>query len=251
MSGSRVLGFSGVVALLIFLITGVPASVVPSLTAGAGLTVTSTSGSVWSGQARGVRLRGVSLGRANWQLKPLSLLLGRIAVEFDLAGGQGFAHGRIARSILGQLTVDDLQATYPLSAFQSLVGFEGASGQLSIDAPRIVVTNDWPSDLDARIRLNQLSFAVGTTTPQLVGNFALEFSATEIPPDGSISGAIQDEGGPLELAGTLSLNPPNLYLVRADIRARPSASRGVSDSLILLGAPAQNGFRELRLEGSL
>ena len=251
MSGSRVLGFSGAAALLIFLISGVPASVVPSLAAGAGLTVASTTGSVWSGQASGVRLHGVSLGRATWQLKPLSLLLGRIVVEFDLDGGQGFARGRIAQSILGRLTIDGLQATYPLSALQSVVGFDGASGQLSIDAPRIVVRNDWPSDLDARIRLSQLSFAVGTTTPQLIGNFALEFAATDIPPDGSISGAIQDEGGPLELAGTLSLDPPNLYLVTADIRARPSAGRGVSDSLVLLGPPAQNGFRELRLEGSL
>src|SRR6267154_3227280 len=68
------------------------------------LSLEGVSGSIWSGAAETVRLRGTPLGAASWSATPLALFAGRLDYQVELVRADGFLRGRIGASFGGTLS---------------------------------------------------------------------------------------------------------------------------------------------------
>lgn len=94
------LGVSFGVALTSSLVAHVPASwawqQVPKL---ASLQISGIDGTLWQGQAAQVRWQGKNLGRMQWDMRVLPLLMG--SVKLDVRFGQGSDMGLTGRGVVG------------------------------------------------------------------------------------------------------------------------------------------------------
>ena len=130
------LGIAGA-AFVLFLITGVPASLITKL-APAELQVSNPQGSLWSGQASAIRFGNVSLGRTSWKLQPLRLLLGSLAGEIDATLPGGFARGNFSLGLGGSIALSDFSAASPLASLAASLGtaLPLSQGQLTLGEAR-------------------------------------------------------------------------------------------------------------------
>ena len=83
------------------------------------------------------------------------------------------------------------------------------------------------------------------------GNYAAEFDTETVPQDGRLTGAVSDDGGPVEVGGNIVLTPPGDYELQAKLKARPGAPADITSALSLAGPAGPDGRREVSLAGSL
>ncbi len=249
MTTRRRLIFAGAIALTAFLVAGVPATTLNTVLAPAGVALSGTTGSLWSGQAGNIRAQGVSLGRLTWQINPVSLLLGRLSLDIDIDGAGGIAAGRVWVSLLGTIGIEGFRAAYPLATLRPLTGIRDVDGDLSLDIVAGEIADEWIQVLQGDIAVDSLSLAIGGGPP--VGSYVVAFDVAEVPADGTFQGLISDSGGPLQASGTLTVTPPGSWRLSGLVKPRQSADRQLRDSLRLFGAPDGDGFHEVALDGSI
>src|SRR5512137_2352946 len=75
----------GIVALLVFALATLPASLLAGRLQRNGVTAASFAGSIWSGAATGLAWRGAVLGDLRWRVAPLELFRGRIGAHVTLS----------------------------------------------------------------------------------------------------------------------------------------------------------------------
>jgi hypothetical protein len=86
-----------------------------------------------------------------------------------------------------------------------------------------------------------------------LGDYTVTFGeAPPGSPPGSLAARFVDNGGPLEVAGTLALTPKREYKFDALIKPRAGAQQQLVDGLNVMTAdPDPQGRRRLTLTGSL
>ena len=69
-------------------------------------------------------------------------------------------------------------------------------------------------------------------------------------PDAPVVGALRDLGGPFAVSGTVTLTPPNAYLVQGYITGRSAAAERVVREITLGAMPDPSGRSTFSFEGS-
>jgi general secretion pathway protein N len=106
------LPLAGAAAYLLILLITVPADYAGKLLErkAVGLELQSVNGTLFSGKADRVLIRGLGMGPVSWSLRPLALLLGRLEYRFILKDPAFQGEGVVGMGLGGQVYLHDLQA---------------------------------------------------------------------------------------------------------------------------------------------
>lgn len=241
----------GVACFMVFVIASVPAKVIASLIPGDFVQIGGASGTLWSGEARLLQVSGVQLTETKWTLHPMQLPLGRLAFELETHTSGGFVRCDITLGITGVVTVRNLDAAGPLAPLAGLMKLPQSGGDISLQIDVLTIKNEWPSSLVGSIRIENLPLNLIGVAAGPIGTYEVRFDSDPVPEDGRIVGALQDLGGPLELGGSVFLDPPRNYELSATIRAGAGAPTDLARGLALLGPADANGYHQFMMSGSM
>jgi|GEM_PF-1166403 len=240
----------GGIAFLVFLPALAPAYLVMLAVPGDNVGITGIGGSIWNGSAERVSIDGFTLNATRWKLKPAALLSGGLELhvvtswaggefEGDLRAGITGALGISNASIFGSL--DELSSGMPLSV----------AGQMSLVIEKATLADNWPTTLLAELNVRGLTAPQpGSDTAALVGDYSVIFSNESVSEENPLVGTVIDTGGPLDLDGTITLLPPNQYLLDVKITPETSAAPALTQGLQFM-APADNsGVHNLKLNSN-
>jgi hypothetical protein len=232
-----------IAGLLVFI--GVLAFYLPASWAAGALppqvTCAELGGSVWSGECLGLKFNGGDLGDASWNLAPLSALGGRLTGDVEVNGGELKAHTRLDLRFNGSGELHDVAAQIPLSP-QIIAGFpSNQRGRVVADLKRVVMNRGASlGSLEGTIELHD--FRQVGANPLTLGSYRVTFAANV--------GQLRDTGGPFAVEGTVSLTPPNAYLVQGYITGRTAEAEGLVREITLGARPDASGRSSFSFEGT-
>lgn len=238
----------GLIAYLLFLIATFPADralalLRPQLPQ---LQAAGVSGTVWSGRAAVIQYQGQRLARFTWQFQPLALLRGRagFAIAFEGEGRSGSADVAITPG--GTVTADALKARLPMAELSSLLQLPvELGGALDADLQRLEISGGRITRADGQLVLRNA--AVTSPVAQPLGAFSAQLSSE----DAGVRAQIRDEGGPLQLEGTLRLINDGSYQFSARASVRDPQQTMLKQVLSMAGRQEPDGRVALEYNGHL
>ncbi len=210
------------------------------------ITLEGVSGSIWSGAADTVRLRGAPLGSASWTAEPLSLLAGQLNYHLEVASPEGFVRGRLGASLGGALSGDEIELDLPIAALGGTATGNGWAGELAGTIHSISLEHGWPVRLAGAFTASKLRPPGAEVT---IGSYALDFDAPTVP--GQLTGRVRDTDSPLIVRAQLVIKADRSFSLEGDVTPRPGAPPAVMQAVAFLGAPDAAGRRQFMLGGSL
>ncbi len=206
-------------------------------------------GTLLHGHAAQLGLRGSDLGRLEWRLHPLSLLLGEVAVSFTLEGPDGRLSGELSVAADQSLRLGPLQGRLPAAALLALAELPLPVVVEGYAAVRLDTLQLDPHGLPQRAEgvIGWQEAALRSPQAMALGELQLRLETR----DDGIHGTLVEGGGPLRLEGTLTLTPPGAWTLDAGLAARPEAVPALGNYLRMLGNPDAEGLYRLRQNGQL
>jgi general secretion pathway protein N len=243
----------GLGAYLAFTLATFPAGTALRWFAPPGITFAGVAGTLWSGSAASCSARGFRADTLRWRVRPASLLLGRVSAAVEARIPDGFFAGNVTASPSG-VRFGELRAATSIPALAGVVPLvRGVRGQASLALDTLVLENGWPVAATGEIKIAGLeapplvSNGSGALVP--LGNYVVTFVPA---PVGQLSARIVDDGGPLELNGTVSLDARRNYNIDALVEPRPGAPEMLVEGLAFITSdPDAEGRRRLNETGSL
>jgi hypothetical protein len=236
-----------VAGLIVFgavLVAYLPASwVVVRLPAGLQLQCADVGGSIFAGECLGATFQGTPVGDATWNL---ALLRGRVVGDVDLRGALN-ARADLDLSFAGSGELRNLTANIPLDPQVMPQAPSDQRGTIVADLKRLVIENRAPRAIEGNIELRDLR-QVGAR-PLELGSYRAEFDG-KAQPDGAAVGKLRDLGGPFELVGTVTLTPPDGYLVQGTIAGRTAQAESLVREITIGAPPDTSGRTPFSFEGS-
>ncbi len=211
-----------------------------------GIAVEGVSGSIWSGAADAVRVRGAPLGAASWTAEPLALLSARLSYHVELTRADGFVRGRLAAALGGTLYGEDLDVDLPLSALATGPDGGGWQGGVAASVHSVRLERGWPVALDGKFTFTKLQ-PPGTRVA--IGSYAIEFDPASAAADRLI-GRVRDLDSPLLVRAQLVIKHDRSFSLEGDVTPRPGAPQEVTQAVAFLGSPDAIGRRQFVLGGS-
>lgn len=208
------------------------------------------SGSVWSGRADLGSIQGESLKDIEWSLRPWSLLFGKVGLNWSFhlsgpGGTQGFGRGVTSMGLDGSMDFPRLQAEVPaaMTAKMARMSALRPAGTVNLNLQDV----EWNGQnlVSASGRVVWRGAGVSLIKPISLGDLTM---VLETEGD-KIKGVISDSGGPLSIAGVLSLNADGAYQVNGTLAARNDAD--LQNALRSLGRPGPDGKVKINYSGSL
>jgi hypothetical protein len=242
----------GVGAYLAFVLTMFPASTALKWFGPAGMTAVGVQGTLWSGSAASCSVGGVAAEAVRWQVRAWALLLGRLSANVEARIPDGFVTTDVAVS-LGGLRFSELRAATSLPALAALLPVTGMRGQASATLESLELDAGWPTSAVGELKLARLEAAPfipdGSGALLPLGDYTLTFVEA---PDGQLAARFVDNGGPLEVSGSVTIDAARAYTLDALLEPRPDAPSALVEGLKYMTAdPDAEGRRRLTLTGSL
>lgn len=204
------------------------------------------SGSAWNGHASNVSVYAEPLGALDWQLAALPLLRGEVEAQVNLHGSAVTGSGTLAREPDGTLNIGDTTLRLPASLAAPALDIPLLQllGTLDVKIAQLRLQGAWPTA--ARGSVDWHDAAVAGAAQAQLGNLRGDFVSAS---DASINGTLRDQGGPLQLNGTFTVNAGS-YDARATLAARDGNPQ-VLDALRYIGQPQADGTTLLLIHGRL
>jgi len=243
------LGFG---AYLAFTIATFPAGLALEWFAPRGVTFAGVGGTLWSGTAASATAGGFTADTLRWRVRPAALLFGRISADVEARIPDGFVSGNVTASPRS-IRFSEVRGATSLPALAALLPVRGMRGQASVALETLVLEDGWPATAVGELKL------AGLEAPPLIpnGSGALlplgDYTLTLLlAPEGELSATFVDNGGPLEVQGTLSLDATRSYTIDALVEPRAGAPESLVEGLkYMTTEPDAEGRRRLNLTGSL
>ncbi len=229
------------VAFAFFLVATTPARfALQYLPANLPLRLLGVDGTVWNGQATQAIWQNQPIGRIEWRLHPLPLLLGKISAEVTIDGNGITARGKVAVSsdqtiVLTDTTVDATLERLPLP--RDLMATPGGRGHADIHFARI--EKHWPTKLNANVTWSPAT---------LVAPFELELGKATLKLTGkgdTLSGSLRGSGA-LNSKGKLTLSRNGAFSANIRIAPTDETPRELRDILPMIGRPDSRGAITIR-----
>ena len=217
-----------------------------------GVAFAGVSGTLWNGSAATCSVDGFTIEAVRWRVSPAALLLGRVAANVEARIPDGFITGNVTASP-SSIELTDLRGGTSLPALAGLLPVRGMRGQASVALDRLVVENGWPAAAVGELKVAGLEslplIPDGSGAYLPLGDYTLSFTEA---PEGTLAAQFVDNGGPLEVAGTVHLDSARTYTIDALVEARAGAPEALVEGLrIMTAEPDAEGRRRLNLTGSL
>jgi hypothetical protein len=238
-------------AYLAFVVSAFPAATALRWFAPDTLGVAGVSGTIWSGSASLASVAGLALRDVRWNIRRLPLLTGRVAGELEARLPNGFLATEFAVSPAA-VRLSDTRLSTNIDTLAAVLPVSGATGLVSATFDTLVLSDGWPTELRGQARVSEL-----LVEPLLgPGEGLLSLGSHEIvfepAGEGSLRGVIRDLGGPLEVNGTLSLDPSRAYVLEGQLLARANAAPMLIQGIDLMTSePDASGRRTFTFTGSL
>ncbi len=242
-------GFGAYVA---FTLATFPAGTALRWFAPPGMTFAGVAGTLWSGSAASCSVEGFTVEQLRWQTRPTQLLLGRVAAAVEARIPDGFVSALVTASS-GAVGFRDLRAATSLPALANFVPIRGMRGQASLQLDELVLENGWPTTIVGQLKLVGLETVPlipdGSGSLLALGDYTVVFRPA---PRGALAAEFVDDGGPLEVSGTLNMDDARVYVIDALVEPRAGAPEALVEGLkIMTAEPDAQGRRRLNLTGSL
>jgi general secretion pathway protein N len=243
----------GVGAYVAFMLATFPAGTALRWFAPPEVTFVGVAGTLWSGSAASCAAGGFRAEALRWRLRPASLLLGRISANVEARIPDGFVAGDLTASP-SSVRFNNVRAGMSLPALAALLpAVRGMRGQASVALQLLVLEDGWPAAAVGELKL------AGLEAPPLIsdGSGTLlplgDYTVTFVPaPQGQLSANVVDNGGPLEVVGTASLDAARNYTVDLLVEPRAGAPEMLVEGLkYMTPDPDAQGRRRLNTIGSL
>lgn len=241
----------GLLAYVVFLVLLCPASLLIEQLSQRlpGFSAQSVQGSAVQGAAQSVQLSATArLETIAWRLRLFPLLLGRLEYDLQLSAPELNIRGIASLGWDRQLRLVALNGQLPLPRAIALAGRPPPplNGTLELDNVALRLNRDYrPTEVGGLIHLRNLGTSFGN--PLSLGNFDIQLQTQA----SALVASVQDQGGPLQLNGSLTLDPDGRYRFTAQAAPRDQNNRELYQALGLLGRPDGNGKWMFDFAGSL
>jgi len=207
---------------------------------------TGLGGSVWNGECIGLVLQGDRLGDATWNLAPGSAFRGRLVGDVEVRGGVS-ARADLDIKFNGSGELRNVSARIPLDPAVSAQFPPNQRGTVVADLKRVVLAERAAIGLlEGTIELHDLR-QVGAN-PLTLGSYRLSFAGTRQAKE--TTGQLRDLGGPFAVEGTVTLTPPNSYVVQGYITGRTADAERLVREITLGARPDAKGRSVFSFEGT-
>ena len=251
MRNLRWLALAGLLTFVTTLVILLPARVALPLAGIPGAAASGLSGTLWNGTARRLEVAGLVLSPVSWQLQPLQLLRGLVQADVDAKLPGGFLTGRIGLGAGGSLRAAGLELTAPLQVIVPGAAGVGPGSQLSARITELVIADGRISTAVGTLQTAGVALPVpGPAAGMATGSYALEFAATDLPPEEPLTGLLTDTGGPLAVQATLRFTLPGTWEIEGTALARPDSPPELGQALQMLGPRGPDGSHRFSLAGS-
>lgn len=212
------------------------------------VTCSELGGSIWHGECIGLKFQGGDLGDATWNLAAGSAITGRLVGDAEVHGGELTASAGLDLKFNGSGELRNVVARIPLNP-QVIPQFPpNQRGRIAADLKRVVLAEGARlGPLEGTLELHDLQ-QVGAN-PLTLGSYRVTFAAAG-QTSGSTVGQLHDLGGPFAVDGTVTLTPPNSYLVQGYITGRTADAERLVREITLGAQPDASGRSVLSFEGT-
>lgn len=206
-------------------------------------------GKLVAGSADRLTWKGVTINGLRWSLHPSSLLRGRLALRVEFRDPRSEARGKALVGITpgGALHLSRTRLHLPMAALLQLWPEAplALGGMLRLDLKQLVL--DAGHIRAARGRLDWRQARLTGASPVPFGDLGLALA-----PDGDrYKGLLTDQGGPLRVAGLLTLEADGAYRFHADLAVADPAQRRLATALRLIGPAGADGKVRIDFDGRL
>ena len=237
-----------------FALAKFPAGVAVRWFAPPSVTFAGVAGTLWSGSAATCSVNGFTAEALRWRLRPTSLFLGRVSANVEARIPDGFVSGDVTASA-SSVRFSDLRAATSLPALAGVLPtvLRGIRGQASVALESLVLENGWPAAIVGDLKLAQIEapplISDGRGSLVVLGDYTVTFVPA---PQGEILGNVVDNGGPLEVKGTVRLDTARAYTIDALVKPRTGAAAMLVQGLkVMTGDPDPEGRHRFNETGTL
>jgi hypothetical protein len=212
------------------------------------VTCAELGGSIWHGECIGLKFQGGDLGDATWNLEAGSAITGRLVGDAEVHGGELTASAGLDLKFNGSGELRNVVARIPLNP-QVIPQFPpNQRGRIAADLKRVVLAEGAAvGPLEGTLELHDLQ-QVGAN-PLTLGSYRVTFTGAG-QTKGSTVGKLHDLGGPFAVDGTVTLTPPNSYLVQGYITGRTADAERLVREITLGAQPDASGRSVMSFEGT-
>jgi len=242
----------GVGAYLAFALASIPAATAYRWLAPEELRLSAIQGTLWSGQAALGAVDAFPLHDIQWRLRPWTLFMAGLGGEVQTRLQDGFLTTEVSAGFRGT-SFSNLRASTSLTSLTGILPLGGIQGSASANFTELRLRDGWPIDAVGQITLSELAVPpiLPTRSNAVIpmGSYRITFGASG---GQGLAGSFQDQGGPLEVNGSLRLGTDRGYVIEGVVRAKPEASVELVQGVEFMAGPADSsGMRPFNLTGSL
>ena len=219
----------GVAALLGVVVAALPASLIgkflpPQLQA------EDFSGSLWHGSAGHLSTLGRDLGAVEWRLHPLALLTLTVSADVHWVKAGFVIDGNAALDRHGVLA-HDVRGGGPLEDLSGLGFAGGVHGVATLDLAQL------QSDLQSVQSVNGTIDVADLSAQQIaggaaLGGYRLTLQPGSVAPDGTITAAVSDTGGPIDAQAQITFaQASRVAMLTGTLKERSDASPTLQSQL--------------------
>ncbi|HSG58992.1 MAG TPA: type II secretion system protein N [Woeseiaceae bacterium] len=236
---------AGAVTLLLGLIALFPARVAYQWFAPPGIALNGISGTVWSGRAAQASVQGVYLEGLAWEIRPLALIKGQLAMSIEGIPGSGFVETTLTVGFSGTVQFDDLQGSLPLQSLERLVRMPGLRGNASVQFERLAIRDGLPVAADGVLTVSSL------VAPMIhrgsIGGYRAEFFTQ----NAGVMASVEDTDGVVDLAGSLQIAADRTFRFTGLVASKATTPPNLLQQMQFLEGPNERGQYTLPIEGKL
>jgi hypothetical protein len=240
MSRAGIAAAAGSLLLLILLITA-PARLLGYALPAQHFQVQGLAGSLWQGQAASaaIALPGgwLRLGEIHWRLSPWSLLLLSADLELEANWGQQRLAAELSISPAGDIEFRETSASFSANLVKQWLPVQ-LDGVVQLQIPAMELRAGVPVSGAGRLVWQRASWT-GVRGSQALGDYVVEF---EVPAQHQLSGVISTLSGPVQAAGTVSLQGRE-YSLDVRLESQQGFNSEIASALQLLAEPIEYGYQ--------
>ena len=230
---------SATISYIFFMLMLLPAAhVIPIFNIPASkATFSGISGSIWSGKIDHLRLQKQDLHSVQWDVKPLSLLTGKLSTHLVSSYQNIDANALVDYSLFSkQLSLSDLNSEFSASQLQKILQLPlgELDGSIYIDMSRIVLADNKLSHVTGQISWKNAKIKLSNPIP--LGIINIDIS---MPKRGVLSATLSNKQGALSIKGNIKLLANSRYTLDLRLKPRANASSELTELLRLM-APKKN-----------
>ena len=231
---SKKLIITAAISYIVFLLILLPAAqIIPLLKIPASTaSFSGISGSIWSGKIDHIRLQKQNIRAAQWDIKPLSLLTGKLSANILSSYQSIDATALLDYSLFSKkLSFSDLRSEFSASQLQKILElpFAELSGSLHMDMNSIVLQKNKLSQINGQITWNDAKVKVSKPISLGILNFDIS-----TPNAGELSATLSNKQGALSIQGKLKLLANSRYTLDVRLKPRANAPAELTDLLRLV-----------------